>query len=91
MKEAIPVLVPRKGKKYHLKWAKFGCVWMLKSINGDKVELITPKTKLRRIEIASNLIHTRAQQARIEAGMDPYIGRKARLPNVYSQYIKPKL
>jgi len=41
-KDMLPQMI---GKSVHLGWAMDGCVWVLESIKGDKVELRTPKTR----------------------------------------------
>ena len=84
-KEGEPMLplvgVPQVGKKYHITWGyNKGVVGKCYSVNEQNktVLLRTPKTAkpFKHPVKWSQLLHTRAQQYRIEQGLDPYDGRK---------------
>lgn len=71
---------PVVGMKYHITWGLTkGVVGKCYQINDDDTVLLrTPKTaKPFKYPVKySELLHTRAQQYRIEANLDPYEGNK---------------
>lgn len=60
----IPVdeLPEMLGKLIHLSWAHKGCVWRLLKINGDQMELITPRTGRRRFAKVKDACYTRLHE-----------------------------
>ena len=53
---------PVVGRLYHLAWANGGCVWRLKSIDGDKCVMVTPKTGRERSARVIDLRMTRGEE-----------------------------
>lgn len=55
-----PADLPRMvGQPIHLAWAKKGCVWILRSIEGDTLHLETPKTGRRSTAAAKDACYVR--------------------------------
>lgn len=54
-KEDLPSFI---GKGVHLKWAAKGAIWILISIEGDKVNLKTPKTSKKLVADVSDVCYT---------------------------------
>lgn len=52
------------GRPVHLAWAGRGHVWILESIDGDEVNLRTPKTKRPLRALAADVCYTRRPSAR---------------------------
>lgn len=62
-KEDIPNMI---GKRVHASWAKWGCNWTLKSVEGDVAILVTPVTgKTIRTKV-SDLVYTKRYSGRAQ-------------------------
>lgn len=66
MSDFIKVETPTINKRYHVSWAKGGCVWILVEIIKDKCILVTPRTKKRITVLLDDLRHTRKDQSLIK-------------------------
>jgi hypothetical protein len=65
-----PVNVPCIGKKYHVVWAHNGVVGVCYEINGDRVKLMTPKTRMpfKHPVPVSQLRHLKQRSFRLKNG-----------------------
>ena len=55
----LPAMV---GKPIHFSWAKNGCVWILRRIEGDKLHCYTPKSLKPFVGNAADACYTRRHE-----------------------------
>lgn len=59
------------GKRVHAAWAKWGCNWVLKSVDGDMAILETPTTgKVLKTKV-SDLVYTKKYAHRARQAVTP--------------------